>query len=88
VVESGLGSGSLTMALLRAVGPTGQVIVYEQRADMIGPALTSIGKFAATAPRPGAVAVQAAGAAVVWADATAGVAGEPGDLSDESADQF
>ena len=49
VVESGLGSGSLTLALLRAVGPTGQVIVYEQRADMIGPALTNIGKFAATA---------------------------------------
>ena len=35
VVESGLGSGSLTLALLRAVGPTGQVIVYENRADMI-----------------------------------------------------
>ena len=42
VVESGLGSGSLTLALLRAVGPTGQVIVYEQRADMIPPALTNI----------------------------------------------
>src|SRR4029079_11890181 len=36
VVESGMGSGSLTLALLRAVGPTGQVIVYERRADMIG----------------------------------------------------
>src|SRR6476469_9537917 len=68
VVESGLGSGSLTMALLRAVGPTGQVIVYEQRADMIGPALTSIGKFAATGPRVSALAVQPAEAAVVWAD--------------------
>ena len=28
--------------LLRAVGPTGQVIVYEQRADMIPPALANI----------------------------------------------
>jgi tRNA (adenine57-N1/adenine58-N1)-methyltransferase len=42
VVESGLGSGSLTLALLRAVGPTGQVIVYELRADMIPPAMTNI----------------------------------------------
>jgi len=46
VVESGLGSGSLTLALLRAVGPTGQVIVYEQRADMIGPALANVRGFA------------------------------------------
>jgi tRNA (adenine57-N1/adenine58-N1)-methyltransferase len=46
VVESGLGSGSLTLALLRAVGPTGQVIVYEQRADMIPPALENIRGFA------------------------------------------
>ena len=46
VVESGLGSGSLTLALLRAVGPTGQVIVYEQRADMIPPALANIRGFA------------------------------------------
>src|SRR3954463_3985698 len=45
VIESGLGSGSLTLALLRAVGPTGQVIVYEQRADMIPPALTNIRGF-------------------------------------------
>lgn len=45
VVESGLGSGSLTLALLRAVGPTGQVIVYEHRADMIPPALTNIRGF-------------------------------------------
>jgi len=46
VVESGLGSGSLTLALLRAVGPTGQVVVYEQRADMIPPALYNIRGFA------------------------------------------
>jgi tRNA (adenine57-N1/adenine58-N1)-methyltransferase len=46
VVESGLGSGSLTLALHRAVGPTGQVIVYEQRADMIESAVTNIGKYA------------------------------------------
>lgn len=45
VVESGLGSGSLTLALLRAVGPTGQVIVYEHRADMIPPALANVQGF-------------------------------------------
>src|SRR3954452_15280697 len=45
VVESGLGSGSLTLALLRAVGPTGQVIVYEQRADLIPAALTNVRRF-------------------------------------------
>jgi tRNA (adenine57-N1/adenine58-N1)-methyltransferase len=45
VVESGLGSGSLTLALLRAVGPTGQVIVYEKRADMIAAGLKNIAGF-------------------------------------------
>jgi tRNA (adenine57-N1/adenine58-N1)-methyltransferase len=45
VVESGLGSGSLTLALLRAVGPTGQVTVYEKRADMIPAALTNLRRF-------------------------------------------
>jgi tRNA (adenine57-N1/adenine58-N1)-methyltransferase len=49
VIESGLGSGSLTLALLRAVGPTGQVIVYEQRADMIPPAMLNIRGFASPA---------------------------------------
>jgi tRNA (adenine57-N1/adenine58-N1)-methyltransferase len=33
VLESGVGSGALTMALLRAVGPTGHVTGYELRAD-------------------------------------------------------
>jgi tRNA (adenine57-N1/adenine58-N1)-methyltransferase len=33
VVEAGLGSGALTMALLRAVGPTGRVVSYEVRED-------------------------------------------------------
>ena len=49
VVESGLGSGSLTLALLRGVGATGQVIVYEHRADMIPPALLNIRGFASPA---------------------------------------
>jgi tRNA (adenine57-N1/adenine58-N1)-methyltransferase len=33
VLESGVGSGAMTMTLLRAVGPTGQVIGYEIRDD-------------------------------------------------------
>ncbi|MCC7368928.1 MAG: tRNA (adenine-N1)-methyltransferase [Chloroflexi bacterium] len=45
VIESGMGSGGLTLALLRAVGPTGQVIVYEHRADMIEAALQNLRGF-------------------------------------------
>jgi tRNA (adenine57-N1/adenine58-N1)-methyltransferase catalytic subunit len=33
ILESGVGSGALTMTLLRAVGPTGQVTGYELRED-------------------------------------------------------
>ena len=33
VVEGGAGSGSLTLALLNAVGPTGRVLTYEVRGD-------------------------------------------------------
>lgn len=33
ICEAGLGSGALTLALLRAVGPTGRVVAYEMREE-------------------------------------------------------
>ena len=42
VLEAGMGSGALTMALLRAVGPEGRVISYEQREEFARRALTNI----------------------------------------------
>jgi len=42
VLEAGMGSGALTLALLRAVGPTGLVVSYEQREDFCRRALTNI----------------------------------------------
>jgi tRNA (adenine57-N1/adenine58-N1)-methyltransferase len=45
VLESGVGSGALTLALLRAVGDRGQVIGYEQRADFIELALSNVHAF-------------------------------------------
>jgi len=42
VVEAGMGSGALTLALLRAVGPEGRVISYEQRDEFARRALANI----------------------------------------------
>jgi len=42
VLEAGMGSGALTMALLRAVGPEGRVITYEQRDEFARRALANI----------------------------------------------
>src|SRR5260370_26961244 len=35
VLEAGTGTGALTLALLRAVGPDGRVVSYEQREDFL-----------------------------------------------------
>jgi tRNA (adenine57-N1/adenine58-N1)-methyltransferase catalytic subunit len=42
VLEAGMGSGALTLALLRAVGPDGKVVSYEQREDFCRRALANI----------------------------------------------
>ncbi|MEC9308471.1 MAG: tRNA (adenine-N1)-methyltransferase [Chloroflexota bacterium] len=42
VIEAGLGSGSLTAALLRAVGNTGQIISYDVNESTIDKALNNI----------------------------------------------
>jgi len=50
VLESGVGSGALTLALLRAVGDKGQVIGYETRADFIDLTLANIRGFGMEQP--------------------------------------
>lgn len=45
VVEAGAGSGALTIALLRAVGPSGRVITYEVREDFAGRARANVDEF-------------------------------------------
>jgi tRNA (adenine57-N1/adenine58-N1)-methyltransferase catalytic subunit len=45
VLEAGAGSGSLTCSLLRAVGPTGQVISYEVRDDHAEVAVGNVETF-------------------------------------------
>ena len=45
VLESGVGSGALTMALLRAVGPQGRVTGYELRPDFAERAITNVEGF-------------------------------------------
>jgi tRNA (adenine57-N1/adenine58-N1)-methyltransferase len=42
VVEAGLGSGALTLAALRAVGPQGCVTSYEIRPELVKPAMDNI----------------------------------------------
>ncbi|MBV8789963.1 MAG: tRNA (adenine(58)-N(1))-methyltransferase TrmI [Mycobacterium sp.] len=50
VLEAGAGSGALTCSLLRAVGPDGQVISYEERADHAEHARRNVSVFFNGAP--------------------------------------
>jgi tRNA (adenine57-N1/adenine58-N1)-methyltransferase catalytic subunit len=45
VLEAGAGSGALTCSLLRAVGPEGRVVSYEQRADHAEHARRNVDNF-------------------------------------------
>lgn len=45
VLEAGVGSGALTMALLRAVGPAGRVVGYEVREDFAARARRNVDSF-------------------------------------------
>jgi tRNA (adenine57-N1/adenine58-N1)-methyltransferase len=51
VVEAGVGSGALSMSLLRAVGETGRLSSYERRADFAQIARTNVERFFG-APHP------------------------------------
>ncbi|AGZ49247.1 tRNA (adenine(58)-N(1))-methyltransferase TrmI [Mycobacterium kansasii] len=51
VLEAGAGSGALTLSLLRAVGPEGRVISYEQRADHAEHACRNVTNFYGAAPQ-------------------------------------
>jgi tRNA (adenine57-N1/adenine58-N1)-methyltransferase len=50
VFEAGTGSGALTMALLRAVGPRGLVVTYEAREDFARTARMNIERYMGAAP--------------------------------------
>lgn len=50
VVESGVGPGALTIALLRAVGRDGRVISYECREDHVEMARKNVARFFGEAP--------------------------------------
>jgi tRNA (adenine57-N1/adenine58-N1)-methyltransferase len=50
VFEAGTGSGALTMALLRAVGPRGSVVSYEAREDFARTAAGNIERYLGATP--------------------------------------
>ncbi len=45
VLEAGAGSGAVTMALLRAVGPSGRVYTYDLRQDMIDQTTQNLDRY-------------------------------------------
>jgi len=50
VLEAGVGSGSLSLALLRAIGPEGRLTSYERRADFADVARKNVAEFLGGAP--------------------------------------
>lgn len=50
VIEVGVGAGATTLALLRAVGPTGRLVSYELREDFAEAARNNVARFHGSAP--------------------------------------
>lgn len=55
VLEAGTGSGSLTLALMRAVGPKGTVHTFDVREDFQSKALRNVERFVGSDPNYGTV---------------------------------
>lgn len=51
VVEIGVGPGATTIALLRAIGPTGELTTYEIRDDFVTMARNNVARFYGPAPQ-------------------------------------
>jgi len=51
VLEAGIGSGALTLALLRAIGEKGQLFSYEVREDFAAQAMKNIRRYLGDAPQ-------------------------------------
>ena len=51
VIEGGVGAGAFTIALLRAIGPTGRLISYELREDFAARARRNVADFFGPAPQ-------------------------------------
>jgi tRNA (adenine57-N1/adenine58-N1)-methyltransferase len=62
VIESGVGPGALTMALLRAIGPEGHLTSIERREDHIQMARDNVSRFHGAAPNWDTVLADAADA--------------------------
>jgi len=62
VVETGVGPGALTLALLRAIGPTGSLVSIERRAEHIDMAKENVARFHGPAPNWRTVLAEAADA--------------------------
>ncbi len=50
VLEAGLGSGALTLSLLRAIGPRGSLVCYEVRPDFVARAMANLERFVGYPP--------------------------------------
>lgn len=60
VVETGVGPGALTLALLRAIGPEGRLVSIERREDHIAMARETVARFHGDAPNWRTVLAEAA----------------------------